>query len=99
MKMLSRSRTPSLFCFLLVTEKLLSISSFGIPSTLFTSSRKTTEFTKLFSTKMSSDEESRFFLDTADIEEWDRFLPTGIFYGITTNPTILERDGHFEKTS
>eukprot|EP00594_Rhizosolenia_setigera_P011977 CAMPEP_0178972526 /NCGR_PEP_ID=MMETSP0789-20121207/21075_1 /TAXON_ID=3005 /ORGANISM="Rhizosolenia setigera, Strain CCMP 1694" /LENGTH=253 /DNA_ID=CAMNT_0020660009 /DNA_START=327 /DNA_END=1088 /DNA_ORIENTATION=- len=43
---------------------------------------------------MSSDEESRFFLDTADINEWDRFLPTGIFYGITTNPTILEKDGH-----
>jgi transaldolase len=34
---------------------------------------------------------SRFFLDTADIDEWNRWLKLGIFYGITTNPTILEQ--------
>jgi transaldolase len=34
---------------------------------------------------------SRFFLDTAHVHEWDRWLKLGIFYGITTNPTILEQ--------
>ena len=33
----------------------------------------------------------RLFLDTADVREWDQFLPTGIFHGVTTNPTLLER--------
>mmetsp|Transcript_28645 Transcript_28645/g.47409 ORF Transcript_28645/g.47409 Transcript_28645/m.47409 type:complete len:247 (-) Transcript_28645:204-944(-) len=35
--------------------------------------------------------DNRFFLDTADPDEWDALLPLGIFYGVTTNPTILER--------
>ena len=35
--------------------------------------------------------ENRFFLDTADTGEWDALLKLGIFYGVTTNPTILER--------
>lgn len=35
--------------------------------------------------------ESRLFLDTADTAEWDDLLPTGIFHGVTTNPTLLER--------
>ncbi|CAE7550717.1 tal [Symbiodinium natans] len=34
---------------------------------------------------------SRFFLDTASTEQWSELLPLGIFHGITTNPTILER--------
>lgn len=33
----------------------------------------------------------RFFLDTADTREWDALLPRGLFYGVTTNPTLLER--------
>ena len=33
----------------------------------------------------------RLFLDTADVEEWADLLPTGIFHGVTTNPTLLER--------
>jgi len=34
----------------------------------------------------------RFFLDTADVDNaWRELLPMGIFHGITTNPTILER--------
>eukprot|EP00240_Pyramimonas_obovata_P015254 CAMPEP_0118952172 /NCGR_PEP_ID=MMETSP1169-20130426/54421_1 /TAXON_ID=36882 /ORGANISM="Pyramimonas obovata, Strain CCMP722" /LENGTH=276 /DNA_ID=CAMNT_0006899363 /DNA_START=31 /DNA_END=861 /DNA_ORIENTATION=+ len=33
------------------------------------------------------------FLDSADKREWDTYFPTGVFYGITTNPTILKRDG------
>ena len=35
----------------------------------------------------------RLFLDTADTGEWDELLPTGIFHGVTTNPTLLERAG------
>eukprot|EP00930_Biecheleria_cincta_P068538 TRINITY_DN5602_c0_g3_i1.p1 TRINITY_DN5602_c0_g3~~TRINITY_DN5602_c0_g3_i1.p1 ORF type:complete len:391 (+),score=76.02 TRINITY_DN5602_c0_g3_i1:91-1263(+) len=35
----------------------------------------------------------RLFLDTADLEEWERCLPRGIFYGVTTNPVLLEKAG------
>jgi transaldolase len=35
----------------------------------------------------------RLFLDTADREAWARWLPTGLFHGVTTNPTILQRAG------
>lgn len=35
--------------------------------------------------------ECRFFLDTADTTEWDELLPLGLFHGVTTNPTLLER--------
>jgi transaldolase len=31
------------------------------------------------------------FLDTADPSQWQRWLPLGVFDGITTNPTLLER--------
>jgi len=31
------------------------------------------------------------FLDTADEEEWEKLLSLGIFYGVTTNPMILQR--------
>lgn len=31
------------------------------------------------------------FLDTADIKAWDFWLSKGLFYGVTTNPTLLER--------
>ena len=33
------------------------------------------------------------FLDSASDDEWKRWLPTGIFMGVTTNPIILEKDG------
>jgi transaldolase len=33
----------------------------------------------------------RLFLDTAVESEWDELLPTGLFHGITTNPTLLEK--------
>ena len=36
---------------------------------------------------------SRFFLDTAEVAEWEELLPLGIFHGVTTNPTLLERAG------
>jgi transaldolase len=35
----------------------------------------------------------RLFLDTADRAAWDRWLPTGLFHGVTTTPTILDRAG------
>jgi transaldolase len=34
---------------------------------------------------------SRFFLDTANVQEWKELLPTGIFHGVTTNPTLFKR--------
>lgn len=33
----------------------------------------------------------RLFLDTADRTQWQTWLATGIFYGVTTNPLLLER--------
>ncbi len=33
----------------------------------------------------------RLFLDTADTTQWQNWLPTGLFYGVTTNPLLLER--------
>ena len=36
---------------------------------------------------------TRFFLDTADTAEYKALLPLGLFHGVTTNPTILQRSG------
>ena len=36
---------------------------------------------------------SRFFLDTASAAEYAALLPSGMFHGVTSNPTILQRDG------
>jgi transaldolase len=33
----------------------------------------------------------RLFLDTADTKQWQNWLPTGLFYGVTTNPLLLEK--------
>ena len=38
-----------------------------------------------------SSNKAQFFLDSADVHEWDRFMKLGIFHGITTNPVLLER--------
>jgi len=35
----------------------------------------------------------RLFLDSADPLAWREWLPSGLFYGITTNPTLLKRAG------
>ncbi len=35
----------------------------------------------------------RLLLDTADTDQWERWLPTGILGGVTTNPLLLERAG------
>lgn len=31
------------------------------------------------------------YLDTADVTQWQTWLPTGLFYGVTCNPILLER--------
>ena len=33
----------------------------------------------------------RLFLDSADPGAWERWLPTGLFFGVTTNPTLLKK--------
>ncbi|MFN9630517.1 MAG: transaldolase family protein [Cyanobacteriota bacterium] len=35
----------------------------------------------------------RLFLDSADTETWAEIWPLGLFWGITTNPTLLRRSG------
>ena len=35
----------------------------------------------------------RLYLDTADPLDWTDLMPTGIFYGITTNPLLTKRLG------
>ncbi|MSQ69109.1 MAG: transaldolase [Gammaproteobacteria bacterium] len=35
----------------------------------------------------------RLFLDSADAAQWRAWLPSGLFYGVTTNPTLLRRAG------
>ena len=35
----------------------------------------------------------RLFLDSADPEAWSQWLPSGLFHGITTNPTLLKQAG------
>jgi len=34
----------------------------------------------------------RLYLDSADQKQWETWAETGMFYGFTTNPTILKRD-------
>ncbi|MFZ0408022.1 MAG: transaldolase family protein [Cyanobium sp.] len=36
----------------------------------------------------------RLFLDSADPQAWSQWLPTGLFHGITTNPSLLKQAGH-----
>lgn len=33
----------------------------------------------------------RLYLDTADTAQWEQWASTGLFYGVTTNPLLLER--------
>ena len=35
----------------------------------------------------------RIYLDTADRNQWHKLMPTGVFYGITTNPLLTARAG------
>lgn len=47
--------------------------------------------TDSFSWKPPHRGENRLFLDTADTAAWQELLPTGLFYGVTTNPVLLEQ--------
>jgi transaldolase len=33
----------------------------------------------------------RLMLDSADLKDWEEWFPTGLFYGVTTNPLLLEQ--------
>ncbi|CAK6691334.1 transaldolase family protein [Synechococcus sp. CBW1107] len=35
----------------------------------------------------------RLFLDSADPSDWEAWLPSGLFFGITTNPRLLKKAG------
>ncbi|MEB3332719.1 MAG: transaldolase family protein [Synechococcaceae cyanobacterium] len=35
----------------------------------------------------------RLLLDSAELNAWQAWLPTGLFHGLTTNPTLLRRAG------
>ncbi len=35
----------------------------------------------------------RLYLDSAEEKDWQHYLPTGIFYGVTTNPKLLNQTG------
>ena len=35
----------------------------------------------------------RLFLDSADPSDWEAWLPSGLFFGITTNPSLLKKAG------
>ncbi|EFJ26330.1 hypothetical protein SELMODRAFT_441764 [Selaginella moellendorffii] len=37
----------------------------------------------------SSSGSMRLFVDSSDIQAWKKWLPTGVFYGVTTNPLLL----------
>jgi transaldolase len=37
--------------------------------------------------------ELRLFIDSAGVGDWEHYLPTGIFYGVTTNPKLLKQVG------
>jgi transaldolase len=35
----------------------------------------------------------RLYIDSAQTEEWEKYLPLGLFYGVTTNPKLLRAAG------
>ncbi len=37
----------------------------------------------------------KLYLDSFDVESWQEWIPSGLFYGITTNPILAERAGLF----
>ena len=40
---------------------------------------------------MQSQSTLRLYLDTAELDLWREWMPSGLFYGLTTNPLLLER--------
>jgi transaldolase len=37
--------------------------------------------------------ELKLLVDTADVSVWERLLPSGVFYGVTTNPKLINQAG------
>lgn len=35
----------------------------------------------------------RLYVDSVDRKDWDTYMPTGLFYGVTTNPKLLAQFG------
>jgi len=35
----------------------------------------------------------QLYLDTVEVQHWQTWFPTGMFYGVTSNPLLLERAG------
>lgn len=35
----------------------------------------------------------KLLVDTADVSTWERLLPSGVFYGVTTNPKLIHQAG------
>ena len=35
----------------------------------------------------------RLYIDSSSRADWEHFLPTGLFYGVTTNPKLLHQSG------
>jgi transaldolase len=35
----------------------------------------------------------KLLVDTADVSLWERLLPSGVFYGVTTNPKLINQAG------
>jgi transaldolase len=35
----------------------------------------------------------KLLVDTADVSVWERLLPSGVFYGVTTNPKLVNQAG------
>ena len=35
----------------------------------------------------------RMYIDSVEIADWEKYLPTGVFYGVTTNPKLLAKSG------
>ena len=35
----------------------------------------------------------RMYIDSVEISDWEKYLPTGVFYGVTTNPKLLAKSG------
>ena len=37
----------------------------------------------------------KLYLDSFDVKSWQKWMPSGLFYGITTNPILAQRAGLF----
>jgi transaldolase len=35
----------------------------------------------------------KLLVDTAEVSQWERLLPSGVFYGVTTNPKLINQAG------